>query len=77
MSVAIAMLAACTRGVQRAPSGAKDSVESITTGGVVRQYLLHIPPNSEQFYDSLHLVHRRWAAVYRPSSIVWPKLYST
>jgi polyhydroxybutyrate depolymerase len=48
MTVAIVMLAACTRSSQRAPSGAKDSVESITTGGVARQYHLHIPPSYQQ-----------------------------
>jgi polyhydroxybutyrate depolymerase len=48
MTLAIALLAACTRSAQRAPSGAASSVESITTGGVARQYRLHIPLSYQQ-----------------------------
>src|SRR6266496_3804378 len=48
MTVAIVMLAACTRSAQNVPSGAKDTAESITTGGVARQYQLHVPPRSQQ-----------------------------
>ena len=48
LTVAIALLAACTRSAQLAPSGAVDAVESITAGGVARQYRLHISPSYQQ-----------------------------
>lgn len=41
-------LSACARTSQRAPAGAGTSVESITIGGVARQYRLHIPASYQQ-----------------------------
>ncbi len=48
MTIASVMLAACARSVQPSPSLTGDSVESITTGDVVRQYNLHLPPSYAQ-----------------------------
>src|SRR5262245_32659059 len=48
MPVAIVLLAACARGAQPPHAATGDSVESISIGGVARQYQLHVPSTYQQ-----------------------------
>ena len=59
MTVAIALPAACARSAQRAPSGARGSVESVTTGGVARQCRLHIPLSYQQSQSTALVINLR------------------